>query len=63
MEKNRFNTKEIIEELRGGKTIHIENEQQNVRYKSYFASNQVKCKWIKLSKQKSELGKMGKNMI
>ena len=40
---------------------HIENKQHTDRCKPLLISNYFKCKWIKLSDQKTETIRMDKN--
>ena len=40
--------KAVMDEPRKKEDIrHIENKQQNNRYKYYLTRNYIKCKWIK----------------
>ena len=39
---------------------HIKHKKHNDRSKSLLTSNYFKCKWIKLSNQKTEIDRMNK---
>ena len=45
----------------GGTLSQVENKQQNGKSKSLFISDCFTCKWVKLSNQNTETGRLNKN--
>lgn len=51
-------TKKLLEEIRNKKGIRYTDNKQE-KYKSPFCHNYFKCKWVKFSSTKAEIGIMG----